>query len=104
MAKSTNLQRKGMIRSVLYVVLGLALGVFGLLADNLLATTLAFGLVALFFGFLVFAPKERCEDGFLRLGSFDPTMGSPKVSDAVVVAVLLSFFTFLIYVAFKHHI
>lgn len=93
-----------MIRSVLYVVLGLALGTLGFLADDMLAATFAFGLVALFFGFLIFAPKEKREDGYSRVANFDPTMGSPKVSGAVVVAVLLSFLAFLIYVAFKHHI
>jgi hypothetical protein len=93
-----------MIRGVLYVVLGLALGMLGFLADDMLATTFAFGLVALFFGFLIFAPKEKREGGFLRLANFDPTMGSPKVSGAVVVAVLLLCLAFLIYVAFKHHI
>lgn len=104
MAPNTNHRSKGIVRSVLHVVLGLALGTLALLADDVLTAAFVFGLVAFFFGFLIFAPKQKREDGVLRLANFDPTAGSPKVSGAVVALVLLLFFAFLIYVAFKHHI
>lgn len=80
------------------------MGTLSLIADDMLASSFAFGLVVLVFGFMIFAPKQKREDGFLRLATHDPTAGSPKVPGAVVAVVLLLFLAFLIYVAFKHHI
>jgi hypothetical protein len=69
----------------------------------MLAAAFFFGLVVLLCGFLVFAPKQKREDGYVRLASIDPTAGSPKVPGATVAAVLLLFLAFLVYVALKHH-
>lgn len=104
MSPSTNLRRKGIARIVLCVSLGLAIGTLALLVDQMMAAAFAFGLVFLFFGFLVFAPKQKREEGFTRLANHDPTEGSPKVSGTVVAVVLLSFLAALVYVAFKHRI
>lgn len=104
MAPTKNLRQKGIARIVLYVLLGIAMGTLALLVDHMLAAAFAFGLVVLYFGFLIFAPKQKREEGFIRLANLDPTAGSPKVSGTVVAVVLLSFLVFLVYVAFKHHI
>ena len=104
MPMNSSPRQLGIVRGVLYIVMGLALGTLALLADQTFGAIFAFGVTGLVVARLMFAPKREREKALQRLAGFDPTAGSPKISGVVVALVLLLFFCFLTYVAFKHYI